>query len=103
MTDKIEKITIKYANTVEHMDIPDHITASLNTLWSNRKIVLDGGIEAILGRSVTVIITAPKDIDTGKIMEAIDNVLNPVKLSLDDLKFCSFDEMYDKWLFRHNK
>jgi len=95
---QIKHITLRYADTITNMEITDGIIATETTLCESRKVVLNGGIEAILGRPVTVIIIAPKDIDTGKIIESIDDILNPIKLRVEDLKYYSFEEGYSKYL-----
>lgn len=99
--EQIKHITLRYTDTITNIDIPDGKTATKISLRQYQKITLNGDIEAILGRPVTVIIIAPEDIDTSKIIEGIDNVLNPVKLSVTDLKFYSFEEGYAK--YRQNK
>lgn len=89
--EQIKHITLRYADTITNMEIPDSVTATENTLHESRKVILEGGIESILSRQVTVILIAPKDIDTGKIIEGIDDILNPVKVSVSDCKFYNFE------------
>ena len=78
-------------------EIPNTCIATVRQLYQNRKGVCSG-MECIEGTGVSVILIAPKDVGIDKIINAIDDVLNPVKLSVKDLKFYSTDDMYAKWL-----
>ena len=104
MADKIKKITIEYSDHVVHMDIPDNMNAIESSLSEVRKKMSDEYGEYILSRGITVIIVAPKDIDISKIIDGIDDIVNPIKVSISDCKGgVSFDDMYRKWLSKHNK
>lgn len=97
-SNRINCITLKYKESITNMYIPDGVSATLNTFRKDSKITLDCGAEAILSRPISVIIVAPNSIDTTNIIAGIENILNPVKLNIEDLKFYSFDEAYANWL-----
>jgi hypothetical protein len=85
-------------HAIDH-EVPTFYTATYKHLSLKRRVT-SGGLDGILGKDISVILIAPKevDVDIDKIINAIDDVLNPVKLSVKDCKFYSTEDMYAEWL-----